>query len=396
MKSAPALPAILFTAFEPSGDDHAAAVIRELRRRHPDLPIYAWGGPKMAMAGARIIASTGEDAVVGIPGWDTIKRYLGIRREVIRWMRANRPRVHVPVDSPGANFALAGAAKRLGLKVVHLVAPQIWAWGPWRIGKLRRCTDMVLCLLPFEDEWFRVRLVPARFIGHPLFDEPLDLESLDQQASELPSGEPRLALLPGSREAELRRNFPVMIAAFRELRRRHPGLVGVIGATTDSVRASLQSRADVLGGWPEGLDVVVGKTDLLVRWAQVAVVVSGTVTLQLAKQARPMVVMYKTNKIMWNVLGKRLITSRFIALPNLIAGREIVPELFPYFKGHSWLVDETDALLRNPAAQESQRRELQDVCAKFEGKIASSAAADEIEAIAGLPRSPASMSVAHR
>ncbi len=396
MKSTPGKPSILFTAFEPSGDDHAAAVIRELLRRHPGLPIYAWGGPKMAMAGAKIIASTGDDAVVGIPGWDTIKRYLGIRREVIGWMAANRPRVHVPVDSPGANFALARAAKHLGLKVVHLVAPQIWAWGPWRIGKLRRCSDMVLCLLPFEEEWFRVRLVPARFIGHPLFDEPLDLESLDQQATALPTGDPRLALLPGSRPAELRRNFPVMLAAFRELRRRHPGLVGVIGATTEAVRASLQSRANALGGWPEGLDVVVGKTDLLVRWAQVAIVVSGTVTLQLAKQARPMVVMYKTNKIAWNTVGKALITSRFISLPNLIAGRGIVTELFPYFKGHGWLVDETDALLRSPEAQETQRHDLQDVASMFEGKIASSAAADEIELIAGVVRHPSGVRAAQR
>lgn len=381
-------PSLLFTAFEPSGDDHAAAVIRELRRRHPDLPIHAWGGPKMAQAGANIIQTTGDDAVVGVPGWDTIKRYLRIRKEIVRWMHEHRPTVHIPVDSPGANFTLARAAKKARLRVVHLVAPQLWAWGPWRIRKLRRCTDLVLCFLPFEQQWFESRGVRARFIGHPLFDEPLDLERLDEEARALPQGEHRLIILPGSRSAELRRNFPVMLAAFRELKQRHPGLVGVVGATTDAVRAQLQAKADLLGGWPEGLDVQVGKTDLLARWGTVAMAVSGTVALQLAKQARPMVVMYKTNELSWKAVGRFLIRVPFVALPNLIAGREVVTELFPYFKGHERLTDAVDALLSSPEAQEQQRRDLQQVGAAFSGHIASASAADAIEEMAGLSAKP--------
>ena len=375
---------LLFTAFEPSGDDHAAAVIRELKRRWPDLSIYAWGGPKMARAGAEIIASTGDDAVVGAPGWDTIKRYLRIRRDIADWMRANRPTVHIPVDSPGANFTIAKSAKRLGIKVTHLVAPQLWAWGPWRIGKLKRCTDHVLCLLPFEAAWFERRGVRATFIGHPLFDEPLDFDAIDQRVRSLPTGEPRVAILPGSRAAELRRNFPVMLAAFRELRRRHPNLVGVVAATNETTRGQLQARADLLGGWPEGLDLVVSDTDLVIRWCQVALAVSGTVSLQIAKQACPMVVMYKTNKIAWKILGSWLIRSPFIALPNLIAGRAVIPELFPYFKGHMRLVEAADAVLTNPQEQESQRRALVEIVQQFAGKNASHDAADAIERMAGL------------
>ncbi|HBS28066.1 MAG TPA: hypothetical protein DEB06_01135 [Phycisphaerales bacterium] len=381
---------VLFTAFEPSGDDHAAPVIAELRRRHPDLAIYAWGGPKMAQAGARIIQPTGDDAVVGIPGWETIRRYLRIRKDITRWMDEHRPTVHIPVDSPGANFTLARSAKKRGLKVVHLVAPQLWAWGPWRIGKLRRCTDLVLCILPFEQAWFEQRGVRTRFIGHPLFDEPLDLDRLDQEARALPTGEHRLIVLPGSRAAELRRNFPVMLAAFRELRRRHPGLVGVVGATTDAVRAQLQAKADLLGGWPEGLDVQVGKTDLLARWGTVAMAVSGTVALQLTKQLRPMVVMYKTNELSWKCAGQFLLRVPFVALPNLIAGREVVTELFPYFKGHERLVEAVDALLCGPERQARQRQGLQGVCAVFAGHLASASAADAIGSVAGLPPAPRS------
>ncbi len=377
-------PTLLFTAFEPSGDDHAAAVIRELKRRRPDLSIDAWGGPKMARAGARIIDNTIEHAVVGFPGIEEIKRHLQIRRDIAAWMAAHRPTVHIPVDSPGANFAIAAVAKRLHLKVVHLVAPQLWAWGPWRIAKLRRRTDLVLCLLPFEEAWFESRGVRAKFIGHPLFDEPLDLAALDARAAALPTGSPKVALLPGSRGAELRRNFPVMLAAYRELARRHPGLVGVVAATTEAVRDRLRVRAATLGGWPEGLGLVVDETDVVARWSDVALAVSGTVTLQLAKQARPMVVMYKTNKIAWQFVMRRLITSRFVALPNLIADREVVTELVPYFKGHERLLEAAEALISSPAAQEAQRSALRAVCGPFAGHNAAMGAADAVEAVAGL------------
>jgi lipid-A-disaccharide synthase len=377
-------PSILFTAFEPSGDDHSAAVIAELRRRHPELSIFAWGGPKMARAGATIVASTGDDAVVGVPGWSTIKRYLRIQKDIDLWMGEHRPTVHVPVDSPGANFTIAKLAKKHGCKVVHLVAPQLWAWGPWRIRKLRKRTDLVLSILPFEKKWFEARGVAAEFIGHPLFDEPLDFAQLDAEAAVLPRGEVRLAVLPGSRPAELRRNFPVMLEAFRALRSRHPSLVGVVGATTEAVAEQLRGRASALGGWPDGLEVLVGKTDAVVRWCTAAMAVSGTVSLQIAKQKRPMVLMYKTNKVFFKVVGRHVITSPYFTLPNLIAGREIVPELVPYFKGHERLLNVVDALITSADAQERQRAALRMVCERFEGRHASANAADAIERVAGV------------
>ncbi len=378
------IPTLLFTAFEPSGDDHAAAVIRELRRRHPNLPMYAWGGPKMARAGATIICETGQDAVVGVPGWDKIRQHQRINKDIARWIATNRATLHIPVDSPAANFPICKLAKKAGLKVCHLVAPQVWAWGGWRIRKLRRRTDLVLCLLPFEERWFNQRKVPARFIGHPLFDEPLDFDRLDDLIRNLPEGHPRVALLPGSRPAELRRNFPVILQAFKELRRRFPDMTGVIAATTDQVRDQLYSRAVKMGGWPEGLDIRTGETDLVVRWCDVALVVSGTVTLQIAKQAKPMVIMYKTNELTYKLVGKRVITTRYFALPNLIAGHEVIPELIPYFKGTRRLVESAEMLLRHPLAQQAQRIALQDVSSRFAGKIASAEAADAIEEIAGM------------
>ncbi len=382
--------AILFTAFEPSGDDHAAVVIRELRRRHPELVIYAWGGPKMQRAGATVIAETGQDAVVGIPGWDKIRQHQKMNREIAHWVSEHpEVRVHVPVDSPAANFPICKITKRHGIRVVHLVAPQLWAWGEWRLKKLRKRTDLVLCLFPFEEKWFRDRGVPAKFIGHPLFDEPLDMDGLSEGAKLLQEGSPRIGVLPGSRPAELRRNFPLLLNTFKALRREYPEMVGCVAATTEPVRKQLYEWANRLGGWPDGLDVRVGETDLVARWCDFAMVVSGTVSLQLAKQARPMVIVYKVNELMYKVLARRLITTRYFALPNLIAGQEIVPELIPYFKGHDRLVQMCKELIGSAERLEAQRLNLRSITAKFSGRMASEEAADAIQEIAGLADRPA-------
>ena len=382
--------AILFTAFEPSGDDHAAVVIRELRRRHPDLPIYAWGGPKMRAAGATIIDETGHDAVVGVPGWDKIRQHQRINKDIARWLAAHpEVELHVPVDSPAANFPICKIAKRAKRKVVHLVAPQLWAWGPWRIKKLRKLTDLVLCLLPFEEPWFKAQDVQARFIGHPLFDEPLHLDQLTDDAAKLPQTKYKVAILPGSRPAEIRRNFPVLLTAFRKLREMHAGdentvVSGVVAATTEDVRETLYQRANMLGGWPEGLDIRVGQTDLVARWCDIALVVSGTVTLQLAKQTKPMVIIYKSNEFMYKLLGRRLITTRLFALPNLIANHEAVPEIIPLFKDTARFHDLADRLLTDPEMREAQRLNLRSITARFSGRIASAEASNAIEQVLGI------------
>jgi len=383
-------PGVLFTAFEPSGDDHASAVIRELKRRRPDMRIYAWGGPKMRRAGAEIIAETGHDAVVGVPGFDKIFHHLRMNRDIGRWIRANPDvRVHVPVDSPAANFPICKLSKKAGLKVVHLVAPQLWAWGSWRLRKLKKRTDLVLCLFPFEERWFRDRKVKARFIGHPLFDEALDLDGLTERARQLDQGSPNIAIMPGSRPAELRRNFPVLLQAFRELKRRHPGARGMVAATTEAVREGLYQRANRFGGWPDGLDVRVGETDLVVRWCDLALAVSGTVSLQIARQSKPMVILYKVNELSYKTVGRWVINTRYLTLPNLIATQEIVPELVPYFKGHTRLVDMAEELIGSSDRMEAQRLNLRAILSKFSGKMASADAANAIEEIAGLAPSTA-------
>jgi len=372
---------VLFTAFEPSGDDHAAAVVAELRARRPDIPIYAWGGPKMAAAGAAIIEGTGDDAVMGMPGLSKLLAHRRINSRIARWLDSpsikGRISLHVPVDSPAANFPICAITKPRGIRVVHLVAPQMWAWGSWRVAKLRRLSDRVLCLLPFEEDWFLARGIPATFIGHPLFDHPLDLADLDRQRAGYPEGSPRVALMPGSRPAEISSCFPILLDAFRRLKKDFPKAVGVVAATKPAVADELRRRAEQMGGWPEGLDMVSGATDAVIRWCEFSLVVSGTVTLQIAKQHRPMVAVYRPKKWFYYLMARWLVQTEFFTLPNLIAGKRIVTEFIPHFGDGEDLAVEVIRLMRQPDYADDRRRELRQVANRFEGHVAAAAALDE-------------------
>ncbi len=353
-------------------------MIDELRRTRPDIEIYAWGGPKMGAAGATIVESTGDDAVMGMPGIEKIREHRRINERIAAWLDANPVAIHVPVDSPAANFPICKIAKARGVRVVHLVAPQVWAWGSWRIHKLRKLTDHVICLLPFEEAWFAERNVKATFVGHPLFDHVLDSIKLDSEASTLDSTHPRIALMPGSRPGEIQRNFPLLLEAFRRLKSDHPALVGCVAATTPRVEQTLRSMASDDGGWPAGLSMLSGRTDAIVRWCDLALVVSGTVTLQIAKQCKPMVIVYKSglmDRIIYTLARDVLFTTDHFTLPNLIAGREIVPELVPHFGDAEPIVRHASDLLESPDLAARQRAELERVVSQFANKNASVLAA---------------------
>jgi lipid-A-disaccharide synthase len=401
---------LLFTAFEPSGDDHASAVIAELKRRYPTLPIYAWGGPKMARAGATIIERTGDDAVVGLPGVQKIIQHHQLNDRVKDWLRTHPTAALVPVDSPAANFPLCKYARSMGIQVVHLVAPQIWAWGRWRIHKLRASTNIVLCILPFEEPFFNSRGVPAKFIGHPLFDTPLDLPKIDARlerhfassngewighaaspdtvspgsASPVPAAGSKLSLFPGSRPSEIKKNFPLLLAAFRALQAEFPTIRGVVAAVNHDVAAHLKTTAATLGGWPDRLGLIVSDTEAAIRWCDLALVKSGTTTLQIARQRKPMVVFYKISRAFYNGIVRWLVSTKFYTLPNALAHRQIVPELVPHFGDHEPIVAHARALLRDPEAARRQQEELGRICEGFSQRHAAKSAADEIARITGL------------
>ena len=355
---------VLFTAFEPSGDAHAAPVIAELLKRATQLRIYAWGGPKMEAAGATLLGRTADDGAMGL---GSLRRVIAVRREIKRikqWIREYRVLAHVAVDSPAANFPICKAVQKTGARVIHLVAPQLWAWGRWRIGKLRRLTSLVLCVLPFEEQWFNDRGIPAKFIGHPALNRPMDEEQLRESMHGLPHGAPRIAIFPGSRSQEVRANIRLLVGTFVELQGRHAGMGGVIVSANQNLARLVRRKIKV---FPSGLHMITGNADGAIAWCDLALAVSGTITLDIARQRKPMIAVYKTDPITW-LIGKLLVRTPYYLLPNRIAEREIVPEFVPHLGGTNAIVKSAGRYLLDSKNAATQSEELNRVCLRFAGK----------------------------
>ncbi len=376
-------PAILFTAFEPSGDRLAAPVIAALRAERPGVPVYGFGGPHMAAAGANLLQSTTDKAVMLGGAVSQVWNHCRRVRHLRGWLKEHPLGVFVPVDSPAANWAICKAVRDLQpvAGIVHLAAPQLWAWAPWRIRKLRRLTDHVLCLLPFEPAWFDSRGVKATFVGHPIFSEQ---DAKSSATSDLPAARLKLALLPGSRHGEIKANWPTMLAAFRQLQATHHELHGVVAAvdepTADWIRAAAWDGA-------AGVTIVCGQTDAVLRWADAALVVSGTATLQTAAVGTPFVTLFNVSRLKWHAVGRWLLRTRTFTLVNLIAewrglGRA-VPEFVPHFGQVEPITAAVNNLLNDPAAHAAQRERLSRVVEPYTGLNFAAGAAQHILAAGG-------------
>ncbi|WP_221435368.1 lipid-A-disaccharide synthase [Algisphaera agarilytica] len=354
---------IVFTVFEPSGDVLAARLIEEIKLRQPSRPVVAFGGPKMEAAGAEILEHTTAHAKMGFGAASEAKELLRRKAVLTSWLKDNEIAALVPTDSPAANWSMCKAVRKTHPEapIVHLVCPQIWAWATWRIVRLRRLTDHVMCLLPFEPNWLGQRGVNSTFVGHPLFeatdDTPDAQDLLDTDGQPLRDSETKLALLPGSRPKEIERNWPTMLQVYDQLRHRVPDLSVVIAAA-DAARAD-QVRQHCPGGRiPSGIQTVVGEASAVLDWADAALVVSGTATLQAASRQTPMVALYNGNMKLWHSVGKLLIKARTFALPNVITeamelGR-IVPEFIPHDGRPEPLTTALTPLLNDANARQKQ------------------------------------------
>ena len=365
---------MLFTAFEPSGDAHAAPVIAALKAMAPEIEIVAWGGPQMERAGATMIERTADDGSMGLSALSKISSVRKTQAAIRQWALARRVNVHVPVDSPAANFAIAKFMKSRGVRVCHLVAPQLWAWGPWRLNKLRRCTDLVLCLLPFEQEWFRSRRVPAKFIGHPVITRILDQEQIDAQSNELPKGSPKVLLLPGSRSSEVKRNLPLLLKVFSDIQHNHRRAIAIMVTANDSLARLVRERMPTL---PPGVLLMTGKLDAASSWSEIALCVSGTVSLDLLRQAKPMVGMYRTGLL--SVLGGNIMLSMpNRLLPNILAGKRVVPEFVPCLGRAGPISAAVEKLLADQSRLRETANALRTLLPAFQGKRPDIEAAEAI------------------
>jgi lipid-A-disaccharide synthase len=307
---------VFLSAGEPSGDHHAALLVRAIRARRPDAECIGLGGPCMEAAGCTLVADLTRLAVM----WFlrvvlNIHRFVDLARRAERSFLASRPDVCVLVDFPGFHWWLAWRAKRHGIPVVFYCPPQIWAWGSWRVGKLRRLVDHVLSALPFEHEWFTAQGVRSTLVGHPFFDE------LEPVAAARPTGDERLVLLlPGSRSQEIEGNLLSLLRAAAIVRRHVPGTRFAVGALherhADRIRRLAAGRPEA-----DGVEVLAGQTRQLIGRAAAAIAVSGSVSLELLAARVPAVVVYRISGLAW-VVQSWFRHARFFTLVNLLAARE--------------------------------------------------------------------------
>lgn len=324
---------VLLSAGEVSGDNYAGQLVRELRNLDPSIEVAGFAGPKAEAAGAVLQENLLRYSVMGIV--QVLRRarsFFKLIQRIKKHLDDFQPDVVVPIDFPGLNFLLCKWAKQRGIPVAFYVSPQLWAWAGWRIYKVRRRVDRMLVILPFEEDYYAERGVRVTFVGHPLFDYlrtlPLDKE-LVPRLREGRTG-PLVAILPGSRAQEISLNLPIFLRAAAILAERHPGTTfAVPNPGQDPTIVELLETG--LRDHPiPGLKLHLGSPYEIMSEADVALVTSGTATIELTFFETPMVVGYQESRIAV-ALGKRLTKTDHIALVNILGRGEIVPE---YFESH--------------------------------------------------------------
>jgi len=323
---------VFLSAGEPSGDHHAAALVRSLRQRQPDVECVGLGGPGMAAAGCTLLADLTQLAVM----WFlrvvlNLHRFVDLARRAERSFLDAPPDVCVLVDFPGFHWWLAWRARRHGIPVVFYCPPQIWAWGSWRVRKMRRLVDHVLAALPFEHDWFVAQGLSSTLVGHPFFDELASDASRHDGTRSDASRRPLVLLLPGSRGQEIEANLATILRAAVATARRVPEARFVVGALHDRHAARVRETLRVAGA--EGLDLRIetGRTRSLMREASAAIAVSGSVSLELLAARVPTVIVYRIGGVA-HVVQSWFRHARFITLVNLLAVRDPVGPTRPAWR----------------------------------------------------------------
>jgi lipid-A-disaccharide synthase len=338
-------------AGEPSGDLLGAGLLREIRRRYPDARFCGIAGPAMQAEGMQSWVPMERLSVMGLAEvLRHLPELLRIRRDVTRAFLAVRPHVVVGIDSPDFTLGVERRLRAAGMHTVHYVSPSVWAWRAGRIHGIGRAADHVLCLLPFEPPLYAAHGIPASFVGHPMADD-IPLRS-DQSAArralgipEAPGGPALVALLPGSRMGEVERLGGEFAAAAALLAARHPGLRFIAPMASAAIRARFAAQ---LAERAPGLRVTLvdGRSREIMTAADLVLLASGTATLEAALLKRPMVVAYRVSPLTARmVYALKLLKTRRFALPNLLAGEDLVPEVIQEAVSPERIAAEVSALL---------------------------------------------------
>jgi len=349
-------PKILVSAGEASGDLYAALVVEELRRVWPEADFFGCTGPRLRAAGVRTVVDAASLAVVGLlEVVGHIPRIYGEYRKLLAAAGRERPDFAVLTDSPDFHLRVARRLHSQGIPIIYLVAPQVWAWRKGRLDGMRRTIRRLLCIFPFEEEYFRREGVQATYIGHPLVN--LVKPSLSREdffrKHKLPADRPLIVVLPGSRRGEAARHLPALRNAVERLRGEPAHFVLPASATTG---ADFFRRR--IGDAP--IQVIEGESWDALAHADVALAASGTVTVEAALLGTPMVTFYRVTTPSW-IAGKLLVRVPFYSMVNLIAGRAVAPELMQGQMTGENLAREARRLLRDQGARAEMQEGLAEV-----------------------------------
>jgi lipid-A-disaccharide synthase len=318
-------------AGEHSGDQLGAALIAALRERAPNLRCFGVAGPKMIAAGCEAWWGADQLAVMGLTEvLRHLPRLLRLRGALLRRLRAARPHIFIGIDAPEFNLRLARRLRGAGLRTVQYVSPQVWAWRQGRVRSIGAACDLVLCLLPFEAQFYAQHGVPAVFVGHPLADQiPLAVDrDAARRALDIRGDGPLVALLPGSRLTEVTRLAAPFAAAAAHIAARRPGYRFIAAMASREVREVFAREVAQLPDAPM-IRVLDGQAQPTLAACDAAIVASGTATLEALLSARPMVVAYRVSAVTAFLLRTMgLVKVRYFSQPNLLAGRRLVPEFF--------------------------------------------------------------------
>ena len=384
---------LFFSVGEPSGDLHASNLLQHLRRFHPRFECRGFGGQRLLAAGCKLDFELTDLAVVGfvevLPKLREFFRVADIASEVFEHQR---PDAVILVDFPGFNWHIAKRAKRFDIPVFYYLPPQLWAWGGWRIHKMKRYVDHILCNLPFEQDWYSDRGMAVDYVGHPFFDEVQERRLDPRLLADWGEWEGcQVAVLPGSRSREVRNIWPMQLETIRELARRHPKTRFLIACLKDHhclwCRNQLRSEDANLN-----IHFFVGKTSELIEIADCCLIKSGSVSLELMARGTPAVVVYHVSRAFYSI-GRRLSNLTSMTLPNMIAGKTIMPEFLAIGHSKAATIERSiaamDRLIGDTQERARQKQELYRLASQFARPGASAKAASLVMQHLGLNNSQA-------
>ncbi len=353
-------PKIMFSAGEVSGDQHAAHMFQEMQKQQADIQGIGMGGAKMRQAGIDIRFDSSNIAVIGLV--EVIKHYAEIKaalKLMQQLLGTEKPDLLVCVDYKEFNLKLARFAKKLGIKVLFYVSPQVWAWRPGRVVTYGKAIDMMAVIFPFEVAYYEAENVPVAYVGHPSVDKvhPQRSRAEDFVDFDLSAEQPVVGILPGSRINEIKRMLPVMLQAAEVLQQKHSTVQFILPQADSITDDLLQSY---LQHCPLTIKVVKSQAYDVIQCCDAIMTTSGTASLEIALLQVPMVIAYRLSGLTY-FLGKYLVKSKFIGLPNIIAAKGIIKELIQHDVSADNLANEIERLLFDQAYRHQMLLALTDV-----------------------------------